>query len=354
MDQFSAHLDRGWELIQGGDSNGAELSARRALELDVESPEAYNLLGYIAALKGEFEDAIEHYQQAIALDDCYLEAMLNAAELFVHPIGDFEAAERLCDEALELAESDDERVDSLLLKFDALLGQELTAQAVALCERFPRGPFENPAHAFLVGRAFYEVGDLKRAAPLIEDAWGANPTSAETAYYLALVRDEQGRTAEATEMFLRSRELDLASPPPAWSVSPETLRAAVLAAVQSLPEDLRAKLNPQQIYMADVPGVEVVVDGIDPRAVLLVDAFSPEEGRPDDLALESEGAAEGVVRVFVYRRNLERLASSAELMEREVADALERELKAHFEPSSDGGDDVLIRTDTESSRSRAH
>ena len=68
MDQFSAHLDRGWDLVQRGDPRGAELSARRALEIDSQSPEAYNLLGYVAALQGEFEEAIEHYRQAIALD----------------------------------------------------------------------------------------------------------------------------------------------------------------------------------------------------------------------------------------------------------------------------------------------
>ena len=51
MDQFSAHLDRGWDLVQRGDPMGAEQSARRALELDNQSPEAYNLLGYVAALR---------------------------------------------------------------------------------------------------------------------------------------------------------------------------------------------------------------------------------------------------------------------------------------------------------------
>ena len=62
MDQFSAHLDRGWDLVQRGDARGAELSARRALEIDGQSPEAYNLLGYVTALQGEFEDAIESYR----------------------------------------------------------------------------------------------------------------------------------------------------------------------------------------------------------------------------------------------------------------------------------------------------
>src|SRR3982750_5064228 len=91
----------------------------RALEIDAQSPEAYNLLGYVAALQGEFEEAIEHYRQAIALDDTYLEAMLNAAEVYIHPLGDYADAILMCDLALDLAVTDDEGVDALLLKFGA-------------------------------------------------------------------------------------------------------------------------------------------------------------------------------------------------------------------------------------------
>ena len=60
MDQFSAHLDRGWDLVQRGDTRGAEASARRALEIDPQSPEAFNLLGYVAALEGDPSEAIEN------------------------------------------------------------------------------------------------------------------------------------------------------------------------------------------------------------------------------------------------------------------------------------------------------
>ena len=114
MDQFSAHLDRGWDLIQRGDTRGAEASARRALEIDPSSPEAHNLLGYVAALEGDGEEAIENYRQAIALDETYLEAMLNAAEVYIHPLGEFDQAIDMCDQALDLAEVEEEVIDALL------------------------------------------------------------------------------------------------------------------------------------------------------------------------------------------------------------------------------------------------
>src|ERR1700753_930056 len=231
MDQFSAHLDRGWDLVQRGDSRGAAVSARRALELDSQSPEAYNLLGYVAALQGEFEEAIEHYRQAIPLDDTYLEAMLNAAE------------------ATDVAETDDEVVDALLLKFDALLGQNQPEEAKVLCARFPKGPFENPNHAFLVGRALYEVGNVEEAAPLIEDAAKTNPHNAEAFYYLGLVRDDRGDTPGATEAFLRSRDLDLELSAPAWALSRDTFEQTVRRVVDGLEDKLRRHLRLGELYV---------------------------------------------------------------------------------------------------------
>src|SRR5215468_4255815 len=216
MDQFSAHLDRGWDLVQRGDTRGAESSARRALEIDPNSPEAHNLLGFVAALEGEGEEAIEAYRQAIALDETYLEAMLNAAEVYIHPLGDFDQAIEMCDQALDLAEVDEEIIDALLLKFDALLGKGDGEEAARIVARIPSGPYDNPNHAFLVGRANYEIGNFDKAAELIEEAAAKDPSHAEAHYYLGLIRDERGDVRGATAAFLRSRELDVENGMPPW------------------------------------------------------------------------------------------------------------------------------------------
>jgi len=319
MDQFSAHLDRGWDLVQRGDPRGAELSARRALEIDSQSPEAFNLLGYVCALKGEYEEAIDNYRQAIALDDTYLEAMLNAAEVYIHPLGEFDEALSMCDQALDLAETDDEVVDCLLLKFDALLGKGELEAAKELCRDFPAGPFENPNHMFLVGRAFYEIGEVDRAFPLVEEAVKRNVRNPEAWYYLGLVRDERSETNEATTAFLRSRELDLEAAAPPWSLSRETFESTVQRAILALPESLKVYVREGEVYIADVPGVEVVVDGVDPRALLMLDGINPQ-------------ARSGPItaRLFVYQRNVERLAGALENVEGEVYAALEREITATF------------------------
>ncbi len=319
MDRFSAHLDRGWDLVQQGDSRGAEASARRALQINGEAPEAYNLLGYAAALRGEFEEAIAHYSQALTLDDTYFEAMLNAAEVFIHPLGDFAEAVELCDRALDLAESDDERVDALLLKFDALMGGERTDEAKALCRRFPAGPFDNPAHSFLVGRALYEVGEVEKSAPLIESAAKESPDNGEAHYYLGLLRDEQGDRSEATHAFALARALELQTPPPEWSLSVAAFQQLVQRVVEQLSPEHRAAVRPGEVYTSDMPGLELVIDGVDPRALLLVDDIAPTH------------AGHPTARLFVYQRNVERAAGALESLEEELLEALTREIALMFE-----------------------
>ncbi len=329
MDQFSAHLDRGWDLIQRGDTRGAEASARRALEMDPQSPEAYNLLGYVAALEGDASEAIESYRQAIALDETYLEAMLNAAEVYIHPLGEFDEAIEMCNQAVELAENDEELIDALLLKFDALLGKGDLGEAASVIARLPDEPYNNPNHLFLIGRAHYELGDIERAARLIEQATAKDPHHGEALYYLGLIRDERGDPAGATDAFLRCRQLDVELAPPAWSLPRELFGRTADRSVRSLDPVLSRYVRNAKLYVSDVPGMELVADGVDPRALVLLDGLSPPEGPPQTCA-----------RIFVYQRNIERLTGNTDRLEKEITAALEREITATFLEGEPGSKDL--------------
>ena len=348
MDQFSAHLDRGWDLVQRGDTRGAEASARRALELDPNSPEAHNLLGFVAALEGDGEEAIEAYRQAIALDDTYLEAMLNAAEVYIHPLGDFDQAIEMCDQALDLAEVDrGEIIDALLLKFDALLGKGESEEAAAVVARIPAGPYDNPNHAFLVGRAHYEIGDFDKASELIEDAAQKDVRHAEAHYYLGLLRDERGDPYGATQAFLKARELDLDMGMPPWAPGRDVFQSLAEKAVAGLNPVLQRYMAGADLYVSDVPGMELVAEGVDPRALVLLDGFVDErdEHAPHEIGAVDRrvgpahpGAHPGAGpddgpppgRIFVYALNVVRLAGNFDAIEREITLALEREITATF------------------------
>ncbi|NUO51957.1 MAG: tetratricopeptide repeat protein [Polyangiaceae bacterium] len=327
MDQFSAHLDRGWELVQRGDTRGAAASARRALELDPSSPEAHNLLGFVAAMEGEGDEAIEAYQQAIALDETYLEAMLNAAEVYISPLGDYDQAIRMCDQALDLAEVDEEVIDALLLKFDALVGKAQQDEARRVLGQVPEGPYENPSHLFLVGRAHYELGDVEKARTLIEEAAEKDPRHAEAHYYLGLVRDELGDGKGATVAFLRSRELDLLHGMPPWAPPREAWEKAAGGAFEQLNPLLSKYVAGADVFISDVPGVELVAEGVDPRALVLLDGF--DAGDEEPVSGERTPPARAS-RVFIYAINVARQAGQVAAIDGELLGALEREITATF------------------------
>jgi hypothetical protein len=81
------------------------------------------------------------------------------------------------------------------------------------------------------------------------------------------------------------------------------------------------------VFISDVPGVEVVVDGIDPRALVLLEPASSPDEPPAELATDDVARAEAA-RLFVYQRNLERIAGTVEALTQELAALLERELEA--------------------------
>jgi tetratricopeptide (TPR) repeat protein len=298
------------------------------LELDPQSPEVHNLLGYTAALVGDSDEALEHYRQAIALDETYLEAMLNAAEVLMHPLGEWDEAVDLCDDALEYAETKEEIADCLLLRVDALLGKGDVEEAKRCMARLPEPPFENSSYVFLIGRAFYELGESEKALPYIEEAVRCDVNHADANYYLGLLRDDAGDVRGAIEAFLRARALDLTKPPAAWAPSPDAFAALVRRVIGGLDALLARWVRDADIFIVDVPGAELVVDGVDPRAMVIVDARAPDE--PEVTGPASDSPPRLLARLFIYQRNVERGAGSVAALEAELAGALEREITAVF------------------------
>ena len=74
------------------------------------------------------------------------------------------------------------------------------------------------------------------------------------------------------------------------------------------------------MFVVDVPGAELVVDGVDPRALMIIDS-APAGGTDGEIKR---------CRIFVYQRNVERAAGTVEQLEDEILAALEREITAVF------------------------
>ncbi len=321
-DPLGESLDRAWELVAEGDYAGALKLAEETLELDADSPDAHNLLGYIHAAGGNAEKALEHYYRAIELDEFFVEAMLKAADLLIHPVADASAALRLLDDALSLAETEDEKTEALVLKSECLLQMGDREGAEKVVASIPAGPFGTARLSFMVGKARFEMGEVEAAEALLRDARSREPHNADAAYFLGLVLETRGDREGATVELLTTRMLDAHVPGPPWSVPQEHFERRVRAAIKRLPPGLSDKLEGSLVVASDLPGIEVVAEGVDPRLAVLVDDVPPQGEVPD--------AERRVGRCFVYQRNIERSAPGPSELADEIRFALERELLLVF------------------------
>jgi predicted Zn-dependent protease with MMP-like domain len=150
--------------------------------------------------------------------------------------------------------------------------------------------------------------------------------SADAFYYQGLVREARGDARGATVSFLQAREADLHAEPPPWSLNQTQFERRVQAAVRRLPERLSVRIEGALVVVSDMPGPEVVAEGVDPHVGVLLDELLDASGQ----AAQNDQGAERAGRVFIYQRNIERWADGADQLEDEILRALEHELTLTF------------------------
>jgi tetratricopeptide (TPR) repeat protein len=296
MDRLTAHLDRGWELVTKGDTRRAFIAARRALELNDESAEAHNLMGYIHALDGDLEEALSCYRAAMELDEYYLDPLLNAADLLVHPEADPAEAVALCDKAIEISLTEEERLDAALLLVEALLNLDEIEEARRRLSCLRPESTLRPPYEALIGRAFFEVGLLEEARIHLHRAIEGDSRVIDAWYYLALLAREEGERVEAVRCFAKVYELETGAPLPPWASRVPPMAELISKAIERLEPDLRVLVEGARVVVEERPTMEQVRDELDPRQTVALRGVDPEAGRYEQL--------------FVFRRNLLRCGTT--------------------------------------------
>jgi predicted Zn-dependent protease with MMP-like domain len=172
------------------------------------------------------------------------------------------------------------------------------------------------------GDALLELGDAERAQAHFERAAKREPDNADAVYGLGLAAEARGERAEMIAHFQRVRALDLKAAPQPWAVSTERLEELVESALGELPERAQKLLENVPVMVEDLPSEEVVADGFDPRGLGLF-AGVP---FPEQSSLSGPPHLEAV---FLYQRNIERVARSTSEVEAEIRTTLLHET-GHF------------------------
>jgi predicted Zn-dependent protease with MMP-like domain/Tfp pilus assembly protein PilF len=315
-------IESGWQLLEDGKIDEARRIADRAVTKDGESPEAHTLVGAVASAEGDVEAALEAFERAMELDDQYLDPILLAAE--THALeGDSKAALALIERALDVAEEEDEYVDAILIKAEIQLGDgDSEAAEKTLAELPAEVALPSAALELRAGDAFMEVEDYDRAAAAYERAAKGEPESADPLYGLGLVAEARGEREAMVAHFQRVRALDDKQAPLPWAVTEERMEELVEAALAELPERAQKLLENVPVMVEALPSEEVVGDGFDPRGLGLF-AGVP---FPEQSALSGPPHLEAV---FLYQRNIERVARSTAEVEAEIRTTLLHET-GHF------------------------
>jgi predicted Zn-dependent protease with MMP-like domain/Flp pilus assembly protein TadD len=323
MDQ---DLEAGWQKLDEGKLDEAHASAEAALKAAPDSPEAYTLRGAVAAAAGDSEAAYADYERAMALDAEYVEPRLLCAELAATD-GDGERARELCDEALDLAEEEDEYLDALLLKAEVELGDEDPDAAAATLAELPPANVALPSgpHHLRAAECFLELEDPDTAEAHYQAALKLDPDDADALYGLGLTAEARGDAAAQKNFWKQTAAVDRKTERAPWSVSSDRLEEIVEAALGELPERARTLLGNVPILVEDYPSDELIDDGLDPRLLGLFTGLP----FPEQPSIGHGGAAPHLEHVLLFHRNIERVARSADEMAEQVRITLLHET-GHF------------------------
>jgi predicted Zn-dependent protease with MMP-like domain/predicted negative regulator of RcsB-dependent stress response len=314
-------VERGWELLENGRVDEARKLADGAVTKDSESPEAHTLVGAVASAEGDVDAALEAFERAMELDPEYLDPILLAAE--THALeGDTKEALGLIERALDVAEEEEEFVDALLLKAEIQLGDGDAEGAEKSLTELPPVALPSAALELRAGDAFLEIDDTDRAAAHYERGAKLEPDNADAVYGLGLVAEARGEAAEMVAQFQRVRALDAKTAPLPWAVTEDRMEELVEAALAELPERAQKLLENVPVMVEAFPSEEVVADGFDPRGLgLFAGVPFPEQS--------TLSAPPHLEAVFLYQRNIERVARSTAEVEAEIRTTLLHET-GHF------------------------
>ena len=213
--------------------------------------------------------------------------------------------------------------------------------------------------ALRLSRLWLDLGSAEGALPLLRAAVERFPNNADAWHLVSEAEFLAGDARAACHAALRVYRLDAQNQAPKWLPSPAQVHRKVVHILSSCTDESLRELGQRRaalvLLVHDVPSLELVLEGVDPRVPTI--ALATRGNHHHDY--EEERAPE-LTGLAVYRRNLMRLARGAEQFDQELRFAVLEELANFFQLgdtrraalglpplSGDPGDDSLAPIDPE-------
>ena len=185
------------------DFDAARAKLLKALATDNSLLDAHNMLGTISMQSEDYEQAIIHFQDALAEKMDHTPSILGLANAYL-------LLERR-DEALigfqrvlEISSTDSA---AALGAADILVGQDRSEEARRILDTAIKQKRPAPVLYSRLGELLVEEGQMERAVQLFERALDGNDSLAPAHFNLAVILEEQGRLDEAMSHYERTIEM---------------------------------------------------------------------------------------------------------------------------------------------------
>ncbi len=187
----------------------------------------------------------------------------------------------------------------------------------------PHGAVDHITYHHALGRTLMELDQLDEALHALEEACYLDEDFADAWYDLAIVRSALGDSAGMRSAFTEVYELDCAEPRPQLLFAPDQVQRWAQRAFDMLPEELQGRVADVPVFIAEYPEPWILDDAPwDPRLLGLFDG-------PTWADLKAGLLTGHAPHVYLFQRNLERVAQDPRDMAREVRVTVHHEL-GHF------------------------
>jgi len=173
------------------------------------------------------------------------------------------------------------------------------------------------------GRALFELCRFEEARAEAEEVLARAPDEPWAHQQLGLLAERRGDDREASRRFKRARALDPAAFPAAEVMTRADFAALVEAALTAIPEAVRGHLANVPVIVEDVPS-EADLTASDPP--LSPGSLGMFRGAPFGQKGSGDAWSQLPSSIVLFQRNLERAATSREVLEEEIHVTLVHEI----------------------------
>lgn len=290
---------------------------------DPEAAERLNVEGEQRLSDEDVDAARAKFEAALAADPEHVDALCRVVELLVFDFDEPRTALDRLSNASAVVRAADEvtALRFLWLEASARAALDDAAGALAIHERaLARAP-DHPLHLAGKGQRLFDLARFDEARPFLEAARAAFAKEtdhdlhagddAATLYYQACLLERDDRMGDADVLFARAEELDPEGFPRPVRLSKKAYDHAVEEALASLPEEFQRHLEDVVVETVDVPPADMLKEtGHDPLLLGLYEGVNVAD------KFEDHGPAVQQPRVSLYKRNIEKAATTrAEVVE---------------------------------------